>query len=153
MRLSSKSRYAVRVLLELARHKEGDPIQVGVISRLQDIPVKFLEQIIRDLKKDGYITSFRGPKGGYKLLADPEAITFGEIVRKFEGETDLVECIAEPKGCKLSDECRVRNVWVNATQNLYELLDTVTIASLLVTSSGNLNEACDSSHFKREEYY
>ena len=153
MRLSSKSRYAVRVLLELARHKGEDPIQVGVISRLQDIPVKFLEQIIRDLKKDGYITSFRGPKGGYKLLADPEAITFGEIVRKFEGETDLVECIAEPKGCKLSDECRVRNVWVNATQNLYELLDTVTIASLLVTSSGNLNEACDSSHFKREEYY
>ncbi len=126
---------------------------MGVISRLQDIPVKFLEQIIRDLKKDGYITSFRGPKGGYKLLADPEKITFGEIVRKFEGETDLVECIAEPQGCKLSDECRVRNVWVHATHNLYELLDTVTIASLLVTPTGKLNEACDSSHFKREEYY
>ncbi|WP_300672117.1 Rrf2 family transcriptional regulator [Desulfoluna sp.] len=153
MRLSNKSRYAVRVLLELARHREGDPIQVGVISRLQDIPVKFLEQIIRDLKKDGYITSFRGPKGGYKLMADPTAITFGEIVRKFEGETDLVECVTSPEGCKLSDECRVRNIWVDATRNLYKLLDTITIASLLETSGGNLNEACDASHFKREEFY
>ena len=153
MRLSSKSRYAVRVLLELARHKEGDPIQVGVISRLQDTPLKFLEQIIRDLKKDGYITSFRGPKGGYKLMADPEAITFGEIVRKFEGESDLVECVADPEGCKLSDECRVRNVWADATRNLYESLDTITIASLLETSGGNLNDACDASHFKREEFY
>lgn len=153
MRLSSKSRYAVRVLLELARHQNGDPIQVGVISRLQDIPVKYLEQIIRDLKKDGYITSFRGPKGGYKLVADPANITFGEIVRRFEGEADLVECVTDPEGCKLSDECRVRHVWVDATHTLYKMLDTITLASLLVSAAGNLNDACDTSHFKREEFY
>ena len=153
MRLSSKSRYAVRVLLELSRHKDGDPIQVGVISRLQDIPVKYLEQIIRDLKKDGYITSFRGPRGGYKLLAAPESISFGEIVRKFEGEPDLVECISDPSSCKLSDECRVKNVWEMATQELYRKLDTITMADLLVNADGELKEDCDKAHYNREEFY
>ncbi|MDJ0811517.1 MAG: Rrf2 family transcriptional regulator [Desulfobacterales bacterium] len=131
MKLSTRSRYGTRILLELARQSDGNPVQVGTISRHQDISVKYLEQLIRTLKKAGLVTSVRGARGGHILARAPEAISLGAIVRLFEEQHELVKCISSPDICQMADECRVRLAWKEATDALYERLDAITIADLL----------------------
>ncbi len=131
MKLSTRSRYGVRILLELARQSDRLPLQVSVISRQQDIPAKYLEQLIRTLKKADLITSVRGAKGGHILARDPDAISLGAIVRLFEEQHELVRCISSPDVCHMANDCRVRLAWKEATDALYERLDAITIADLL----------------------
>jgi Rrf2 family iron-sulfur cluster assembly transcriptional regulator len=131
MKLSTRSRYGTRIILELARHFGQDPLQVSQIARKQNIPAKYLEQLIRSLKQAGLITSVRGAKGGHRLSERPEKITVGQIVRHLEGQTDLVKCVSLPEKCQMSDECRVRRVWMDATAAMYAQLDAVTIADLI----------------------
>jgi Rrf2 family protein len=131
MKLSTRSRYGTRIVLELARHFGGSPTQVSEIAKVQQIPVKYLEQLIRTLKQANLITSVRGSKGGHQLNKRPEKITVGQIVRLFEGQTDLVECVSLPEKCQRADDCSVRNVWIEATEAMYEKLDNITIADLL----------------------
>jgi len=131
MKLSTRSRYGTRILVDLARHTDQGPIQIGEISKRQEISVKYLEQIIRPLKQASMVTSVRGPKGGHLLAKDPEDITLGEIVRLFEGQADLVECISNPEKCNMSDDCQVRLAWKEATRVLYEKLDSTTIGDLM----------------------
>ncbi|MEJ2156474.1 MAG: Rrf2 family transcriptional regulator [Desulfobacteraceae bacterium] len=131
MKLSTRSRYGTRIVLELARHYGGSPTQVSEIARVQQIPVKYLEQLIRTLKQADLITSVRGSKGGHHLNEKPERITVGQIVRLFEGQTDLVGCVSAPDTCQRAEDCRVREVWIEATEAMYEKLDAITIADLL----------------------
>ena len=131
MKLSTRSRYGTRIVLELARRYGGSPTQVSEIARVQQIPVKYLEQLIRTLKKADLITSVRGSKGGHQLKEKPDKITVGQIVRLFEGQTDLVECVSLPEKCTRADDCRVRNVWIDATEAMYEKLDAITIEDLI----------------------
>jgi Rrf2 family protein len=130
MKLSTRSRYGTRLLVDLARHDDQAPIQIGEISKRQGISVKYLEQLIRPLKKAGYVTSVRGAKGGHLLAIKPEQIKLGDIVRLFETHSDLAECISSPEKCDMSDECRVRLVWQEATLVLYQKLDSTSIADL-----------------------
>jgi Rrf2 family protein len=131
MKLSTRSRYGTRILVDLARHKDQGPVQIGEISKRQDISVKYLEQLIRPLKQADLVTSVRGPKGGHLLAENPENISLGQVVRLFEGQTDLVECVSFPKKCPMSDDCQVRLAWRDATEILYEKLDATTIADLM----------------------
>ncbi len=89
MRLSSKGRYGVRALFDIAFHNDGGPTQVRLIARRQGIPPRFLEQIFQDLKKAGLVVSKRGPKGGYALAKPSEEIRVGDIVRALEGPVVL----------------------------------------------------------------
>lgn len=131
MKLSTKSRYSARILMELARNRKNGPLQTSRISASQHIPIKYLEQIITVLRKAGFIESFRGPKGGHILAVDPSKINLGQIVRMFEGQTELVHCIKAPEQCDLADECRLRLAWRDATEALYVKLDMISIKSLL----------------------
>ena len=131
MKLSTRSRYGTRILVDLARNKDQGPIQIGEISKRQDISVKYLEQLIRPLKKAKLVTSVRGPKGGHQLAEKPENISLGQIVRLFEGQSDLVECVSYPEKCAMSDDCQVRLAWRDATKVLYEKLDSTTISDLM----------------------
>jgi len=131
MKLSTRSRYGTRIVLELARHFGESPTQVSEIAKVQQIPVKYLEQLIRTLKQADLITSVRGSKGGHQLNKQPDKITVGQIVRLFEGQTDLVECVSLPEKCQRAEDCRVRSVWIDATEAMYEKLDGITIADLL----------------------
>jgi Rrf2 family transcriptional regulator, iron-sulfur cluster assembly transcription factor len=131
MKLSTRSRYGTRILLELARHPVGEPVQVSEIARLQKISVKYVEQLIRALKEAQLIKSVRGSKGGHQLNKPPSEITVGQVVRLFEGQSDLVECVSAPEICQRSEECRVRLVWIDATEAMFEKLDAVTIADLI----------------------
>jgi Rrf2 family protein len=134
MKLSTRSRYGTRILLELARRGAEKPVQVSEISKNQGIPVKYLEQLIRVLKQAGLVTSVRGPKGGHIMTKRPSEITLGQLVRLFEGQTELVVCISEPEKCNMSDDCRVRLAWMKATEALYEILDATTIEDVRQTN-------------------
>ncbi len=135
MKLSTRSRYGTRILVDLARHNDQGPVQIGEISKRQDISVKYLEQLIRPLKQADLVTSVRGPKGGHLLAVKPDEITLGQIVRLFEGQSDLVECVSNPEKCSMSDDCQVRLAWRDATRVLYEKLDSTTIADLVQTQN------------------
>jgi Rrf2 family protein len=138
MKLSTRSRYGTRILVDLARHHDRGPIQIGDISKRQDISVKYLEQLIRPLKQADLVTSVRGPKGGHLLAKKPEEITLGQIVRLFEGQSELVECISNPAKCSMSDDCQVRLAWQDATRVLYEKLDSTSIADLMTANNSDV---------------
>ena len=140
MKLSTRSRYGTRLLVDLARSQSQGPVQVSEISSRQNISVKYLEQLIRPLKKAKLITSVRGPKGGHLLAKKPEQITLGQIVRIFEGQSDLVECVSYPEKCPMADDCSVRFAWYSATKALYESLDTTTIADLIDGIPGTMSD-------------
>jgi Rrf2 family protein len=131
MKLSTRSRYGTRILVELANNLDNGPLQISEISNRQKISAKYCEQLIRPLKKAKLVNSVRGAKGGHFLNKKPENITLGEIVRLFEGQTDLVHCISSPEDCDRAPSCQVRLVWQEATRALYESLDNTTIADLL----------------------
>ena len=137
MKLSTRSRYGVRLLVDLARNGNQGPVQMGEISKRQDISVKYLEQLIRPLKQADMVNSVRGPKGGHLLAKKPEDITLGQIVRLFEGQSELVECISNPEKCSMSDDCQVRLAWGDATKVLYEKLDSTTIANLMEANNSD----------------
>lgn len=137
MKLSTKSRYGARILVELAKHHgEGIPVQVSEIARLQDIPVKYLEQLIRLLRLAGLVQSVRGPKGGHLLTTPPEEISLARVVHIFEGQEELVECVGKPDACTKSSSCKFREAWKEATEALYANLENVKIADLMDDTSG-----------------
>jgi Rrf2 family iron-sulfur cluster assembly transcriptional regulator len=131
MKLTTKTRYGTRLLIDLAQHQDKGAAQMSAISMRQNIYVKYLEQLIRPLKQAGLVTSTRGPKGGHMLAKKPEEITLGEITRLFEGATELVNCISDPEKCSMIEDCIVRDAWGRANKALYDELDSITIADLL----------------------
>jgi len=135
MKLSTKTRYGIRLLLDLARYYDQGPVQIGDIAKRQDISVKYLEQIVRPLKKAGFVCSIRGPKGGHILGKAPEEISLDQIVRLLENETDLVECVTDHQNCARSNDCSVRLVWQEANRAFYEKLQSITITDLLANDN------------------
>jgi Rrf2 family iron-sulfur cluster assembly transcriptional regulator len=131
MKLTTKTRYGTRLLIDLAQHQDKGAAQMSAISMRQNISVKYLEQLIRPLKQADLVTSTRGPKGGHMLAKKPEEITLGQITRLFEGTPDLVNCISDPEKCSMLDDCIVRHAWGRANKALYDELDSITIADLL----------------------
>ncbi|MFH1242292.1 MAG: Rrf2 family transcriptional regulator [Pseudomonadota bacterium] len=136
MKLSTRSRYGTRMMVDLAQHYEEGPIQIGDISKRQDISVKYLEQLIIPLKKASYIISVRGPKGGHMLARSPKEITVGELVRVLEGGIELSECIENPDACEKVERCLTRDVWEKATKAMYEKLNSTTLSSLIESGKG-----------------
>jgi len=133
MRLSTKSRYGVRALFDIAYHSEGLETQVKDISRRQGISPRYIEQIFQELKRAGIISSKRGPSGGYFLNKTPEEITVGEIIRVTEGSIEPVLCI-DPEDstqpCDRLGECVTRLIWNEAGNRLREYFDSVTVKDL-----------------------
>jgi len=142
MKLSTKTRYGTRILIELALRADQGATQVSKISLQQKIPVKYMEQLLRTLNQAGVVKSVRGPKGGHLLAEDPSQISLGKVVRLFEGQTDLVECVSSPEKCDMASECLVRNAWQDATSVLYEKLDNVSIADLIQSHKNHSIATC-----------
>ena len=131
MKLSTRSRYGTRMMLDMAQHCKEGPVQIGDIARRQEISVKYLEQLIIPLKKANYIKSVRGPKGGHMLAKSPEEITVGEIVNLLEGGINLIDCIENPDTCNRSNICLTRGVWQEATEAMYDKLNSITLSELI----------------------
>jgi Rrf2 family protein len=121
-------------MLDMAQHYNEGPIQLGDIAKRQDVSVKYLEQIIIPLKKAHYIESVRGPKGGHILTKPPEEITVGEIVALLEEGTSLVECTDNAGICERADFCPTRLVWKEASEAMFDKLQSITLADLAAKS-------------------
>ena len=131
MKLSTKTRYGTRMILDMAEHYGNGAIQLGEIANRQNISLKYLEQIIRPLKKADYIKSFRGAKGGHMLAKAPGEITVGEIVAILEGGDTLIRCDKDPEDCERVDSCLTRYLWVEAASAMFQRLSAITFADLL----------------------
>ena len=137
MKLSTKSRYGVRALFDLAYNAGSLPSQVQDISRRQDISPRYLEQIFQSLKKAGILASKRGPKGGYCLAKKPEEISVRDILRATEGESLFVDCIVTADGrkkrkadCSFNGCCVTQALWNDANSLINEHFRKVTLKDL-----------------------
>lgn len=142
MKLSTRSRYGTRLILDMAQHQRKTPIQLGEIARRQNISLKYLEQIIRPLKRAQYIKSFRGSKGGHMLNKPPEQITVGEVVALLEGGSVLTHCSKNPKICSRSERCLTRYLWIEASDALFARLNQITFADLLASGKEAQADIC-----------
>lgn len=134
MMISTRGRYALRVMIELAEHSKGDYIPMKDIAERQNISLKYLERILPVLAKNNLIEGVHGKGGGYKLTREPKDYLVGEILRLTEGDLAPVaclECNAEP--CQHTAECRTLPMWAKLNQIINEYLDSVTIADLMRT--------------------
>jgi Rrf2 family protein len=131
MKLSTKSRYGTRLLLDMALHYNQGPIHLSNVANRQGISVKYLEQIIIPLKKAGYVKSLRGPKGGHILARPPEDVTVAEIVVLLEEGVNLVECTERPEICRRAPGCPTRLIWKEASQAMHDKLQAITLADLV----------------------
>jgi len=132
MQLTTRSRYGLRMLLDIALHGSERPVRIQDIAKRRNISVKYLEQLIRALKKAGFINSKRGPKGGHVLAMSPEDIRVGDVVRALEVRPELTECVGNPDACLIASDCLTRQIWARATASLFRELDAIRIADLLV---------------------
>lgn len=133
MKISTKGRYAVRVMLDLAMNNTGEYIKVKDIAARQGISEKYLEQIIAILNKAGYVKSVRGAQGGYRIARDPSEYTVGMILRLTEGSLAPVACV-EPgyDECERCDTCETLEVWKEVYEAITGVVDGVTIEDLLL---------------------
>lgn len=132
MKISTRGRYAVRVMLDLALHNTGEYIKVKDIAKRQEISEKYLEQIISILNKAGYVRSVRGSGGGYRLANDPGTYTVGDILRLTEGSLAPVACSAEEGfSCERSEGCETRQLWKELAQAINNVVDNVTVGDLV----------------------
>ena len=132
MRISTKGRYALRLMLDLALHDTGENIALKTIAKRQNISGKYLEQIIGMLTKAGFVKSVRGSSGGYRLAKAPEEYTVGDILRLTEGDLAPVPCAAQdPADCPRSEDCATLPVWRGLNRVINEYLDGITLQDLL----------------------
>jgi Rrf2 family protein len=139
MRITTKSRYGTRLVLDIAVYGKEKPVPLSDVTRRQNISTKYLEQLSGKLRKAGIIESHRGPFGGQMLAKPPEKISIGDIVRVLESSIAITDCSTEKKMvcgvCNKAGECLSRWVWLEASQAMFDRLDQITIAQLL--SFGN----------------
>ncbi len=140
MKLSTKSRYGTRLMVDMAQHYNQGPIQLGDIAGRQGISVKYLEQIIIPLKKANFIETVRGPKGGHLLARPPEEINLAEIVALLEDSATLVECTEHAEICWRADTCPTRLIWKEASQAMFNTLKSITLADLVEKARATANK-------------
>jgi Rrf2 family protein len=132
MRLSKKTDYALRALFTLVEHFGGSPIPIRELARRNDVPKRFLEQIMLDLKSQGWAASTAGIRGGYVLGKSPDKITMGEVVRYFDGILAPIECVSVTgyKRCSQESVCRFRRVFLDARNYVAGVMDQATLAEV-----------------------
>ena len=132
MLVSTRGRYAIRVMIDLAEHMNGKYIPMKEIADRQDVSLKYMTKIMQALTKSGMLDGQHGKGGGYKLNRDPEEYRVGDILRLTEGTLAPVSCIDETDcKCDRSFECRTRPMWNELDKLISEYLDGITIADLM----------------------
>lgn len=132
MMVTTKGRYALRVMLDLADNMGGEYITLKDIADRQEISEKYLESIIAALSKAGFVSSLRGKGGGYKLTKKPEEYTVGAILRLVEGSIAPVSCVEKsPRGCKKENACRALPLWQGLEKVIDDYLESKTLADIM----------------------
>jgi Rrf2 family protein len=121
------------MVLDLARHYNEGPVRMWDLARRLNISVKYLEQIVIPLKKAGYVQSVVGRKGGHLLKKAPDQTTVGEIIEVLEHEVVRSDCVEDPNVCDKSNNCGIRILWEQATQLMYDKLNSITFSEMIRT--------------------
>lgn len=132
MRITTKGRYALRLMLDLALNSSGELVRIKEIAERQEISDKYLEQIISVLTKAGFVRSIRGPQGGYQLTKKPKDYTVGSILRLTEGSLSPVACLDDmDNSCSRKEECATLMLWEKLDAAIKGVVDTVTLEDLV----------------------
>lgn len=132
MKISTKGRYALRLMLDLAMQENGNYVSINSVSQRQDISEKYLEQIIKMLSKNGLVESTRGAQGGYRLTKEPKDYTVGEILRVTEGSLAPVSCLQDDENkCEHCEDCVTIEIWQNVLDAINEVVDNITLQYLV----------------------
>lgn len=131
MRLSTRSRYGTRLMLELALHYQEEPVFLKDIAREEEISEKYLSQLVIPLRASGLINSSRGAHGGYRLARSPALITMKDIIQALEGHLSPVECVKNPSVCGRVSGCVTRSVWERLDTRISETLDSISLKDLI----------------------
>lgn len=131
MKISTKGRYALRMMLDLALNSTGEYITIKSIAARQEISEKYLEQIISILNKAGYVKSIRGAQGGYRLTKDPTEYTVGSILRLTEGSISPVDCLENDELCQRNVNCVTKDVWFKVYEAIAGVVDNITLQDLV----------------------
>lgn len=136
MKLSTKGRYGLRALIDMAVHSEEEAVSISSVSARQGISESYLEQLVRRLKKAGLVTSIRGAQGGYRLAKPASEISVGDILRALEGNLEAVECsgLSEERNCEDADFCVAKYVWQRINDSITEAVDGITLDQLIEES-------------------
>ena len=130
MRLSTKGRYAVTAMLDLAIHHDAGPVTLGEISENQAISLSYLEQLFARLKKHGLVEGLRGPGGGYRLARDPRDISVADIITGIGEGIDPTLCQGQ-ENCQDGERCLTHELWQKLGKEIYDFLNAITLASFL----------------------
>jgi len=131
MRITYKGDYALKTILDLSLHYGEEPVNIPELAKRADIPVKFLEQILLDLKRGGFVESRRGKIGGYLLAKHPSEVKLGEVIRYIDGAIEPIGCVDKHyKGCRDINRCVFRDVWVKVTESTSRIIDNITFEDL-----------------------
>ena len=131
MKISTKGRYALRIMMDLALHNNGKYISLKEISNRQEISNKYLEQIISLLNKAGFLDTARGNTGGYRLAKDSKEYTVGDILRATEGDLAPIYCLTEEGECGKQKNCKTYSFWKGLDDTINEYIDSKTLEDLI----------------------
>ncbi len=131
MKLSTKGRYGLKAMFELALHYGEGPIPLKMIAENQGISEHYLEQLIAILKKNGLVNSVRGAQGGYLLSEQPSKIVVGDIIRSLEGDIALVNCVGDETLCAASNKCVTKMVWDRISDSINEVIDGINLQDMI----------------------
>ena len=132
MKISTKGRYSLRVIIDLAEHRNGGYIPMKEVAARQKISLKYIEKLMPLLTKSGLVEGIHGKGGGYKLKREPEFLTVGEILRLAEGDLAPVSCLEKgTPPCEIAEECRTISMWKDFYEMTNKFLDGITVADLM----------------------
>ena len=137
MKISTKGRYAIRVMIDLAQHNTGEYIPLMDIAKRQEISEKYLESIVVILSRNDFVQSLRGKGGGYRLIKEPSEYTVGSILRITEGSFAPVSCLEkQPNRCERASYCETLHMWEGLQKVVEEYFEGITIQDLLEQAQG-----------------
>lgn len=143
MKLTTKGRYGLRAVIDLAIYAKEEPVSLAAVAERQSISISYLEQLMAKLKKAGIVQSTRGAQGGYSLAKNPEEVSVGEILRVLEGTLNPVDCSAVDgeSECAASDFCVTKYVWKRISDSINATVDAIFLSELIEESEKVKNRA------------
>lgn len=137
MKLSTRTRYGIRAVLELAENYGNGPLRLKIIAQRQEISVKYLEQLMTVLRSAGLVRSIRGSKGGYLLAKAPGKIKISDVFRCLEGPVVMSECVENESYCTRTNNCVARQIWVEVQKAIMGVLQSITLQNLVDRAKNN----------------
>ena len=131
MKISTKGRYGLRILIDLAMHDPGKPRMLRDIAQSQQISEKYISRLVIDLRRANLIRSVRGVNGGFHLARNPSAITLLEVLETMEGPISVVDCVRSPEKCKRRHLCPARDIWTKLNDGIRRLTRDITLDDIL----------------------